>query len=77
MASVHVPAGVRTVAEHREVVAALVAPTPAEQVWLAQARGRVLAEDLTAPVSLPPFDNSAMDGYACLLYTSPSPRDRS
>jgi molybdopterin molybdotransferase len=64
VASVHVPAGVRTVAEHREVVAALVAPTPAEQVWLAQARGRVLAEDLTASVSLPSFDNSAMDGYA-------------
>ena len=64
MASVHVPAGVRTVAQHREVVAALVAPTPAEQVWLAQARGRVLAEDLTASVSLPSFDNSAMDGYA-------------
>jgi molybdopterin molybdotransferase len=46
------------------VVAALLPPTPTEQVWLAQARDRVLAADLVAAVSLPPFDNSAMDGYA-------------
>ena len=46
------------------MVAALLPPTPSEQVWLAQARGRVLAADLVAAVSLPPFDNSAMDGYA-------------
>jgi molybdopterin molybdotransferase len=26
--------------------------------------GQVLAEDLTSPLSVPPFDNSAMDGYA-------------
>lgn len=26
--------------------------------------GRVLAEDIIAPISFPPFDNSAMDGYA-------------
>ncbi len=26
--------------------------------------GRVLAEDLIAPIDIPPFDNSAMDGYA-------------
>jgi molybdopterin molybdotransferase len=31
---------------------------------VAQARGRVLAHDVAAPVSLPPFDNSAVDGYA-------------
>ncbi|OLR90271.1 molybdopterin molybdenumtransferase [Actinokineospora bangkokensis] len=36
-----------------------VVPTP-----LADCRGLVLAEDVVAPVSLPPFDNSAMDGYA-------------
>ena len=54
----------RTVEEHRAVVADLIAPAPVEQVWLAQARGRVLAQDLIAAVSLPPFDNSAMDGYA-------------
>ena len=31
---------------------------------LLDARGCVLAEDVTAPWPLPPFDNSAMDGYA-------------
>jgi molybdopterin molybdotransferase len=35
-----------------------------ERVPLAAARGRVLAADLIAPVDLPPFDNSAVDGYA-------------
>lgn len=29
-----------------------------------QARGRILAHDVVALVSLPPFDNSAVDGYA-------------
>ena len=31
---------------------------------LAAARGRVLAADVIAPLDLPPFDNSAVDGYA-------------
>lgn len=57
-------AGPRTVSEHAAAVAALLPPTGAEQVALAEASGRVLAEDLTAGVALPPFDNSAMDGYA-------------
>src|SRR3954463_4919498 len=35
-----------------------------EAVALAQADGRVLAEDLVASLPLPPFDNSAVDGYA-------------
>jgi molybdopterin molybdotransferase len=35
-----------------------------ERVALAAARGRVLAADVIAPVSLPPFDKSAVDGYA-------------
>lgn len=34
------------------------------QVPLAMALGKVLAERVTSDVSLPPFDNSAMDGYA-------------
>ncbi|MFT3859853.1 gephyrin-like molybdotransferase Glp [Micropruina sp.] len=37
---------------------------PVESVSLAAATGRVLAADLTAGVSVPPFDNSAMDGFA-------------
>ncbi|MFC7475468.1 gephyrin-like molybdotransferase Glp [Dankookia sp. GCM10030260] len=35
-----------------------------EQVTLAAALGRVLARDLPAPLPLPPFANSAVDGYA-------------
>ncbi|MGA8691142.1 MAG: gephyrin-like molybdotransferase Glp [Methyloceanibacter sp.] len=39
-------------------------PLEAERVPLDKARGRVLAEALTARLTQPPFDASAMDGYA-------------
>ena len=39
-------------------------PLPPEQLPLAQAIGRVLAQDVHASADLPPFDNSAMDGFA-------------
>ncbi|MGH3564742.1 MAG: molybdopterin molybdotransferase MoeA [Pseudonocardia sp.] len=55
---------IRTVEEHRAVVAALIPAAPIEQVPLAQTRGRVLGADLVSPIALPSFDNSAMDGYA-------------
>jgi molybdopterin molybdotransferase len=48
----------------RAAVLAEVRPLPAEEVALADALGRVLAEDVTAAVDLPPFANSAMDGFA-------------
>jgi molybdopterin molybdotransferase len=35
-----------------------------ERVGLKQAHGRVLAENIDAPFDLPPYPNSAMDGYA-------------
>src|SRR5215470_10562056 len=35
-----------------------------ERVPLHGARGRVVADEVKAPVDLPPFDNSAVDGYA-------------
>ncbi|MCP8893345.1 molybdopterin molybdotransferase MoeA [Shinella daejeonensis] len=35
-----------------------------ERIALADAEGRILAEDLAARLTQPPFDNSAMDGYA-------------
>jgi len=38
--------------------------TPTEQVSLKQAHNRILAEDLQSKVDDPPFDNSAMDGWA-------------
>ena len=39
-------------------------PVGAEPVALADALGRVLARDVVSDVALPPWDNSAMDGYA-------------
>lgn len=33
-------------------------------VSLSKARGRTLTKDIAAPINLPPFDNSAVDGYA-------------
>src|SRR5262249_27629195 len=35
-----------------------------EEVALRDALGRVLARDVAAPLDLPPFDNSAVDGFA-------------
>jgi molybdopterin molybdotransferase len=35
-----------------------------ERAGLDLAAGRVLAQDIVAPIDLPPFDNSAVDGYA-------------
>jgi molybdopterin molybdotransferase len=46
------------------VLAAIDGPTEAEHAFLSEARGRVLAEDVMSLTALPPWDNSAMDGYA-------------
>lgn len=54
----------RSVTEHQRVIADMIAARPAITVALADALGLVLAEDVVAPLSLPVFDNSAMDGYA-------------
>jgi len=35
-----------------------------ETVAISAASGRVIASDVVAPINLPPFDNSAVDGYA-------------
>ena len=52
------------VQEHAQRILAALAPLPPRTLSLAQAQGCVLAADVTALVSLPGFDNSAMDGYA-------------
>ena len=42
------------------------APEPeTESVALEEADGRILAQDVTSDLDMPPFDKSAMDGYAC------------
>ena len=48
------------------ILAAIAAPLAAESVAVEDALGRVLAEDVVAVVTLPPWDNSAMDGYAVI-----------
>ena len=35
-----------------------------ERIAIKRADGRILAQDLVAPIDLPPFDNSRMDGFA-------------
>ncbi|MFP2934895.1 molybdopterin molybdenumtransferase MoeA, partial [Pyxidicoccus sp. 3LG] len=50
------------VEEARAQVLALATPLPAEWVPLEDALGRALADDVTAQRTLPPWDNSAMDG---------------
>src|SRR6476620_8100273 len=57
-------ATMRTVEGHARVIADLLSPTPIELIPLAHADGLVLANDLIATIDLPPFENSAMDGYA-------------
>jgi putative molybdopterin biosynthesis protein len=39
-------------------------PLPAESVKLTQALGRVLAQDVVAPIDVPPFDRANVDGFA-------------
>lgn len=57
--------GLLDIESARAQAAALVAgPVGVEEVAFAQLRGRVLAEPVASPTPLPPFDHSAMDGYA-------------
>jgi molybdopterin molybdotransferase len=39
-------------------------PMPTESIALADAYGRIASRDVVSPMPLPPFDNSAMDGFA-------------
>ncbi|MCQ9135413.1 molybdotransferase-like divisome protein Glp [Streptomyces hilarionis] len=53
-----------SVDEHLEDILATVRPLEPIELQLPDAQGCVLVEDVMVPVSLPPFDNSSMDGYA-------------
>jgi len=53
-----------SVEAYQAAILAVLAPLAPVSLELAAAEGCVLAEDVTAAVSLPPFDNSSMDGYA-------------
>src|SRR5436190_951339 len=51
-------------AEARVACLAAAMPLPPESIDVANVRGRALRETVLAPHALPPFDNSAMDGFA-------------
>jgi len=51
---------------HRADILDTIRPLPPTQLGITEAEGSVLAEDITASRPLPPFDNSAMDGYALI-----------
>ncbi len=53
-----------SVEEARALLFDLVSPLPAETVALAEAAGRILAENVAATRDQPPFAASSMDGYA-------------
>ncbi|MEU6767164.1 gephyrin-like molybdotransferase Glp [Streptomyces sp. NPDC046853] len=53
-----------SVSEHLDDILGSVRPLEPIELQLLDAQGCVLVEDVTVPVSLPPFDNSSMDGYA-------------
>jgi molybdopterin molybdotransferase len=53
-----------TVEAYQAAILAAITPLAPASLELAAAEGCVLAEDVTAAVALPPFDNSSMDGYA-------------
>jgi molybdenum cofactor synthesis domain-containing protein len=71
----HPQAGSIGVADQQRIILAAVAPLPPRRVPLDEARCLVLAEDVHSATHIPPFDNSAMDGYAVhrddLLVASP------
>jgi molybdopterin molybdotransferase len=53
-----------SITEARRRVLEAVTPLGDEPVSLDAALGRVLAEDVTSAIDVPPFDSSGMDGYA-------------
>jgi molybdopterin molybdotransferase len=52
------------VSEALDIILSRVPVLGSERVMTNQALGRVLAEDIVSDVTIPPLDNSAMDGYA-------------
>jgi len=58
------PRPLLTVAQARERILERIVVLPAEEIPLSHANGRVLAEDVRSDRDVPPFTNSAMDGYA-------------
>jgi len=65
------------VAEAEQLIGARVTPVSGEElVPLRAALGRILSTSLIAPVDLPPFDNSAVDGFAVCAEDIDGARER-
>lgn len=60
----HPSDGLTPVDDYLAMILETVGPLPAINLQLLDAHGCLLVEDMIAPVELPSFDNSAMDGYA-------------
>jgi molybdopterin molybdotransferase len=69
----HADGSLTPVEDYLEVIRRAIRPLAPSVLDLPDAEGCVLAEDVTAGVALPSFDNSGMDGYAVLADdTSPA-----
>jgi molybdopterin molybdotransferase len=64
-----------TVEEAREAILTRISVMDSEPMPLSITLGRVLAEDAVSPEDLPPFTNSAMDGYAVRAADTVGARD--
>jgi len=59
--------------ECHSLLASIPSSDKTERVPLNESLGRVLAQDILADTDQPPFNKSAMDGYACALSDLPGP----
>ena len=58
------PSGLRSMADHRDYLLTCIEELPPFPQQILDVLGLSICEDVTADISLPRFDNSAMDGYA-------------
>ena len=72
-----IESGVLTVAGARErILSTIQALAESERIPLKESLGRILGENLCAPFDVPPWDNSAMDGYAVRSQDLPDAKQR-
>ena len=53
-----------SIEQAREAILNKIKPLPGEKLFLDQSLGRYLAQDVYSERNIPPWDNSAMDGFA-------------
>ena len=56
-----------TIEEAYRIVMNHVKTFPSERVGLNESLGRILAEDIVTDIDMPPFNKSAVDGFACRM----------